>query len=461
MENIITSLTPLQRRTMIVAVALIIVMTILGVVWVVKANYQTIPVDSIQQSAALIEKFEQNNLDYKYTPDGELLVNQEQLGKSQLLLEQSQGSNFLSHGLELFDKTDYGMTEHAQKVTFQRAMQGELERTLSSISYINYARVHLTLANKKLFSTDSLPAKASVTLFTEPGYEMTPHSISGIQSLVAAAVEGLNIDQVTVFSHHGNQLSIGPLADSDDPQLLVGSEAKEAELIKKVEKLLMLHLPQSQFAVSASVELSQTKISSVEKSLLVGPSGEGILIRKKTSNRDLASNNEETVPNTQLINEELEYSVGSKTEQSTKLAGHIEKVGIAVAITANIGEKQIDKLKILLASAVGLVEGRGDTLAIEYFEPVNQGENTSIETLKSSLPLDDLNTRNIQPQPEGNDFVFNNMALPVLLLILVPTSLFLLGLTNIWRRRLPKKERKALLQEVSQWLEVQEARDAR
>ncbi|CAH9051041.1 Flagellar M-ring protein [Pseudoalteromonas holothuriae] len=461
MGNIITTLTPVQKRSMMAAAALIIVLTVLAVVWVVKANYQAIPVDNVQQSAALIEKFEQNNLDYKYTSSGELLVNQEQLGKSQLLLEQAQGSNFLSHGLELFDKTDYGMTEHAQKVTFQRAMQGELERTLSSLSYINYARVHLTLADKKLFSSDSLPAKASVTLFAEPGYEMTRRNVTGVQSLVAAAIEGLNTEQVTVFSQHGKQLSSGS-ADSDEQALLVGSAAKEAQLIQKVEKLLALYMMPSQFAVSASVELSHKKMSSVEKSLLVGPSGEGVIIRKKTSNRGLTNNDEQSEPNSLQVNEELEYSVGSKTEQSTQLAGHVERVSIAVALTANVGEQQIAKLKTLLASATGLNKARGDTVAIEYFEPIILTNTPPAEVANSKPELVTQPHTKLQTSAVAtNQWALNFTSFQMALLILMPASILLLGAVLIRRRRLPKKERQALLQEVSQWLEAQEASNAR
>ncbi|MCF6436989.1 flagellar M-ring protein FliF C-terminal domain-containing protein [Pseudoalteromonas sp. MMG022] len=456
MGHLFSTLTVAQKRSLAVLSVAIVAFTVGAVVWVVKASYQPVQLNALQNSAALIEKFEQNNLDYKYTANGELLVNQEQLGKSQLLLEQAQGSNFSSHGLELFDKTDYGMTEQAQKVTFQRAMQGELERTLSSLSYIKYARVHLTMADKRLFSADSSPAKASVTLFTEPGYEMTTRNITGIQSLVAAAVEGLNAQQVTVFSQHGKQLSSGS-AVSDEQEIQAGGSVKEAELIRKIEKLLALYMTPSQFAVSASVELSHKKMSSVEKSLLVGPDGEGVVIRKKTSSRDVP--NEDGATSTLHNNEELEYSVGSKTEQSTQLAGDVEKISIAVALSVAMDGQQIEKLKTLLSSAAGLDDTRGDTVAIEYFEPlsIHQPEpEVAPEIVR--LPV-----REDEKQVVANPVLAFLTASPLalLLLVLTPVGMVLLGAFAMTRNRLPKKERQAMLNEVSQWLEKQESGHAR
>ncbi|CAM4162881.1 flagellar basal-body MS-ring/collar protein FliF [Pseudoalteromonas byunsanensis] len=458
MSNLFTTLTAVQKRSLMVLAVTIVAFTVAAVVWVVKASYQPVHLKDMQQSAAIIEKFEQNNLDYKYTANGELLVNQEQLGKSQLLLEQAQGSSFSSHGLELFDKTDYGMTEHAQKVTFQRAMQGELERTLSSLSYIRYARVHLTMADKRLFSADSSPAKASVTLFTEPGYEMTRRNISGIQSLVSAAVEGLSANQVTVFSEHGKQLSRGAAA-SDEQEILVGSSAKEAELIKKVEKLLALYMMPSQFAVSASVELSHKKVSSVEKSVLAGPDGKGVVVRKKTSSRDVPKADSDSNSNALHVNEELEYTVGSKTQQSTQLAGDVEKISIAVALNVSMDELQITKLKTLLSSATGLDKARGDTVAIEYFEPLIVEQNQILEAPKTLE----------QPKPEKTDVsearsfkdLLPQTTFPVLLLLLIPLAIVSIGFMVSARNRLPKKERQEMLHEVSQWLEKQESGHAR
>ncbi|ODB37096.1 flagellar M-ring protein FliF [Pseudoalteromonas sp. BMB] len=457
MGNLFSALTPVQKRSLAALTFAIVILTVGAVVWVVKAGYQPISLNSVQQSASLIEKFEQNNLDYKYTADGQILVNQDQLGKSQLLLEQTRGASFSSHGLELFDKTDYGMTEHAQKVTFQRAMQGELERTLSSLSYIKYARVHLTMADKKLFSSDSTPAKASVTLFTEQDHEISDKNISGVQSLIAAAIEGLEAEHVTVFSQNGKQLS-RTTDSSDEQELLVGSATKEAELTKKVEKLLGLYMEPSQYAVSVTVRLNLQKVSSVEKSVLVGPNGEGVVVRKKTSSRDVPNVDGSGEDTKEQFSEELEYSVGSKTQQSTQLAGDVERVSIAIALVAELNEQQISKLKTLVTSAVGLDAVRGDSIAIEYFEPLFA--DTEVQSTVNAVVADNLPQQTtIKPLKTSGNMLISSI--PAWAWWLAPALLIILTVVLVRRQRLPHKEREAVLLEVSDWLNKKEPSNAR
>ncbi|MFS6823044.1 flagellar basal-body MS-ring/collar protein FliF, partial [Staphylococcus aureus] len=96
-----------------------------------------------------------------------------------------------SVGFELFKDSDYGVTEFAQHVNYQRALQGELERTIAALSEVDSARVHLTIRRADLFQTDTDPSKASVTLTLRQGKHLDAKEVAGIQRLVASAVDGL------------------------------------------------------------------------------------------------------------------------------------------------------------------------------------------------------------------------------------------------------------------------------
>lgn len=107
-------------------------------------------------------------------------------------------------GFELFNKSDMGLTEFAQRINYQRALQGELARTIMTIEAIDTARVHLTMPEPSIFRADRKPAKASVTLTTRPGRTLTPDAVIGIQRLVGASVPELDVANVVVLDAQGS-----------------------------------------------------------------------------------------------------------------------------------------------------------------------------------------------------------------------------------------------------------------
>lgn len=110
-------------------------------------------------------------------------------------------------GFELFNKSDMGLTEFAQKINYQRALQGELSRTIMAIDTVDSARVHLSLPDPSLFRDDHRPPKASVTLIPRPGQQITPETVRGIQRLVAYSTPDLDVANVVVIDQHGALIS--------------------------------------------------------------------------------------------------------------------------------------------------------------------------------------------------------------------------------------------------------------
>lgn len=106
-------------------------------------------------------------------------------------------------GFELFNKSDMGLTEFAQRINYQRALQGELARTIMTIEAIETARVHLTLPEPSIFRGERKPAEASVTLTTRPGRLLSPSAVAGIQRLVAASAPDLEVGSVVVLDAQG------------------------------------------------------------------------------------------------------------------------------------------------------------------------------------------------------------------------------------------------------------------
>lgn len=120
-------------------------------------------------------------------------------------------------GFELFNKSDLGLTEFAQRINYQRALQGELERTIMQLAGVEHARVHLTLPKASIFREDQEPTKASVTLITINSVPLDDASIAGIRRLVAASVSGLTPDDVVITDQTGAEIGklVAPSAVSE------------------------------------------------------------------------------------------------------------------------------------------------------------------------------------------------------------------------------------------------------
>jgi flagellar M-ring protein FliF len=106
-------------------------------------------------------------------------------------------------GFELFNKSDVGLTDFAQKINYQRALQGELERTIMTLNGIDSARVHLSLGEDRIFRDDRVPPKASVTIRMRKGATLTVQAAQGVQRLIAASVPNLDVSDVVILDEGG------------------------------------------------------------------------------------------------------------------------------------------------------------------------------------------------------------------------------------------------------------------
>ena len=125
-------------------------------------------------------------------------------------------------GFELFDKTNFGMTDFAEHVNYRRALEGELERSVMSLTEVEQARVHLTFPKDSVFLEAQQPAKASVLLRLKPGARLAPANVLAIDHLLASAVEGLSPDAVSVLDMNGNLLAEAPPEPARRPRGLRG-----------------------------------------------------------------------------------------------------------------------------------------------------------------------------------------------------------------------------------------------
>ncbi len=138
-----------------------------------------------------------------------------------------------SVGFELFDGTNFATTTLGEMVKKQRAIQGELERTIMSLDTVVSARVHISQPEKTVFAKSAQEPSASVLLKLRPGAELDKKQISGISNFVASSVEGLKPQHVTIIDMYGNLLTS---SEPEGGEGHLGADAGRLLYIREVEK---------------------------------------------------------------------------------------------------------------------------------------------------------------------------------------------------------------------------------
>jgi flagellar M-ring protein FliF len=160
-------------------------------------------------------------------------------------------------GFELFDRGDLGVSEFTQKVNLRRAIEGELARTISRLSPVRSARVHLSLAERGLFKDDDRKASAAVVLNLQPGRALDDREVAGIRHLVASAVPGLAASSVTLLDGKGNVLS----AESAWGEATAQQRKLERDLEQRVVELLEQAVGPGAVVARVAAQLDASEVS--------------------------------------------------------------------------------------------------------------------------------------------------------------------------------------------------------
>jgi flagellar M-ring protein FliF len=216
-----------------------------------------------EDAAPVVQKLRESGVEYRLADNGgTVMVPSARLAESRLTLAGSGLPKSGRIGFELFDKTTFGTTELVEHINYQRALEGELERSVMSMAEVVQARVHLSLPKESVFLDQQQPAKASVMVKLRAGAQLSPRSITAVTNLVASAVEGLNPDGVALIDMDGTLLSRPRRASSGDSQATSESlevrQQLERDLVAKINMTLEPLLGADKFRAGASVDCDLT-----------------------------------------------------------------------------------------------------------------------------------------------------------------------------------------------------------
>ncbi len=367
-----------------------------------RPSYRTLYTELDQKDAADIVQFlKQEKIPYRLKNGGTTIqVPDDKVYDVRLALASQGIPHGTSVGFEIFDKSNLGTTDFVQKVNYQRALQGELEKTISRFPEVKGVRVHIAKPKESLFAVDKEKPTASVVLEMKPGRELSKTQIKGIVHLVACAVPRLSKENVSVVDTAGNVLYEyrEPVGDSSAEQTrlrLAYQKRLEAYYRHKIQSMLEDALGTNKAVVRVAAEIDFDKVltkedrfdpdavavRSEQKNLeLVRPDQAGGIPGVKgglsgklmgntagAGSEDYLTKKEESTKNYEItrLQRQIEGSIGTIKRLSVGVlvdGRYEEKDGKEVYVPRS--EEEIDNLTQIVKVAMGYSDERGDDVSV-------------------------------------------------------------------------------------------------
>ena len=384
-----------QRFFMIGGLAFTIALGVVLTSWMLRPNFQTLYSKlSAEDANRVVTLLQANNTPYELADAG-TTVKVPEGSVYDLRIKVAGEGNLVGQGIgfEIFDTVQMGQTDFVQRINYQRALQGEIARTMSEFPNVESARVHLVVPERSLFIEEQQPPSASVILrLIEPGKRMDKKEIDAMVNLLTMSIEGLESNNVSISDNNGKALFSPKEEGSVDGSQLDYRLRYEANLERRIQELLSPVLGAGKLIakVSADLDYSQRTIrreifdpeSAVIRSeqrteeqqtgrANLGAESADVNFRGDGLGNSLSSqdgNREERLTN---------YEINKEEQSIISQMGSVERLTVAVAVDGHYtrnaegaweyvarNEAEINQIKQLVANAVGLDLARGDTIEI-------------------------------------------------------------------------------------------------
>ena len=369
-----------------------------------------------EDSSAIIKDLDRQAIPYEIRNDGAIImVPKDKVTKLRLKLAESNLPKGGGVGYEIFDKSDaLGATNFVQNINHLRALEGELARTIRAIDRVQFARVHLVLPERPLFSRETPEPSASIVVRVRGSLE--PSQVRAIRHLVASAVNGLKPQRVSIVDENGQLLANG--GEDANSDAVNGDERRaafEKRMRSQIETIVSSVVGSGRARVQLTADFDYNKIT--ETSDKFDP--ESKVVRSTQSREESTSSsdgkeNQVTVANelpggqrqpdatltpkdqSKKSEEIVNYEISRTTKTEVVEAGRVNRISVAVLVDGVYGKdekgevtykprtkEELDTISQLVRSAIGFDQKRGDQVQVV---------NLRFADAPAALPV---------PEPEG------------------------------------------------------------
>ncbi len=284
-----------NKLILVVAAAAVVAVMVVFWLWSQQPDYRVLFSNyTDKDGGAIVAALEKMNVPYKFSDSGTaILVPASQVHQARLKLAADglpKGGNI---GFEILENQKFGVSQFVEQVNFQRALEGELERSIQSIGAVEVARIHLAIPKASVFVRDQQQPTASVLLNLRAGRSLDAQQVGAVVHLVASSVPNLPATNVTVVDQNGNLLSdtskkMG--ANNLDPTQLKYIDDIQQSIIKRVESIITPIVGAKNVRAEASAEIDFSSLEQAAEIYKPNQKPDDVAIRSLQSNESLTSN---------------------------------------------------------------------------------------------------------------------------------------------------------------------------
>lgn len=410
------------KRMLIAGVAVLSVAAFAILIMVTnRTEYRPLFTNLTQEDAGeIVKKLKEAKTPYQITAEGKgILVPADKVHELRLSMATEGLPQGGGVGFEIFDRKNFGMTEFVQKLNYQRALQGELSRTIGQINGVEQARIHLVMPEKSLFKENERPATASVVLKMKSNRTLRENEVQGVVHLVASSIEGMNPEHVTILDSRGKIMSKG--GGSSDAASKASNTMQETQRNyeknseERLQSLLDRIVGSGKSVARVSALFDFKQIERVEEKF--DPESIAVRSEQRTEEKGAATNSIVGVPGVQTNlgrtppgtgttgggsknDETLNYEVSRSTARIIEPVGALSKLSVAVLVdgkyeapaAAKEGQglkakyiprspEELLKIEALVKGAVGFNAERGDQISVQNipFQDTDEAGNAAAE----------------------------------------------------------------------------------
>ena len=388
-----------QKIILMVALAAIVALIVASNTWLKQSDYRILFSNiSERDGGAIINALEQLNIPYRFNETGgAILIPANKVHEVRLRLASQGLPKGGAVGFELMENQKFGISQFAEQINYQRGLEGELARTIQSISAVQTARVHLAIPKPTVFVREEQKPSASVLLYLYTGRSLEPAQVAGIQNLVAASVPQLPPSSVTLLDQSGamiSQLKSKLLEAGLDPTQLKYIQEIEASVIKRIEDILspIVGPGNSKVQVAADIDFSQNEQTAETHRPNTTPPDISIRSQQTTETASTAPSaqgvpgaltNQPPVPATAPLTQPAVPGAGPAATPGPPVPGQINAAGVQAAIS-NVGQPlstsknattnyEVDKTIRHTKQSVGAIKRLSAAIVVNYRKDAVKG----------------------------------------------------------------------------------------
>jgi flagellar M-ring protein FliF len=345
--------------------------------WASQATYTTLYTDLAPEEAGeIVDELTTLGVSYKLSAGGTALLVPD--GEAQEVRVKMAALGYPRGGVmgyEIFDQSNLGMTDFLQKVNFRRALEGEIAKSIMSLSEVAAARVHLVIPESRLYARDQKTPTASVVL--KLNRALSPGQVSGIEHLVAASVEGLDPANIALVDYRGKLLSNGYRGDEEtrlsSTQLDLRKNV-ERHLEQKAQTMLDRTLGSGTAVVRVIADLNFDKVERSAETY----DPDQVAIRSEETTTSRPGDGEEGGNQSAAI---TNYEISKSVERVVSAYGTVKRLSVAVMVDGHYttpagaaedappvyeprGADELQKIGAIVRTAVGFDSARTDRMEI-------------------------------------------------------------------------------------------------